>query len=206
VCWSSWAGDLDLDDHSRTCCSLNSISHNPCQQWPTYSGLLSKTQYIIDLHNLMQVDDYTNQTSRPSDPTPSSTSQKPTKKPLPLDQPRHITSIQSKPIMPPQRPCCKKRHTHSFWVYPYTRTLCSQLLRVVGECSFSWLIILSHSWWCSACAIANSSHWKCLAIDDHNAAPSGLSSYSLMIQTPNQEIKITVRLKERHELWLSVCP
>jgi hypothetical protein len=41
-------------------------------------------------------------------------------------------------------------------------------------------------------------------IDDKNVAPSGLASHSLVIQTPNREMKITAPSKERHELWFSV--
>ncbi|KAH9462392.1 hypothetical protein Pst134EB_006287 [Puccinia striiformis f. sp. tritici] len=84
----------------------------------------------------------------------------------------------------------EKRHRRFFWVHPYTKTL----------------------YWSNSdpgAHGANQSTAKSVliesvrTIDDNNLAPSGLASYSLVIQTPNREMKITAPTKERHELWFS---
>jgi len=84
----------------------------------------------------------------------------------------------------------EKRHRRFFWVHPYTKTL-----------YWSTSDPGAHG--------ANQSTAKSVliesvrTIDDNNVAPSGLASHSLVIQTPNREMKITAPSKERHELWFS---
>ncbi|EHS64091.1 uncharacterized protein PGTG_20794 [Puccinia graminis f. sp. tritici CRL 75-36-700-3] len=84
----------------------------------------------------------------------------------------------------------EKRHRRFFWVHPYTKTL-----------YWSTSDPGAHG--------ANQSTAKSVliesvrTIDDKNVAPSGLASHSLVIQTPNREMKITAPSKERHELWFS---
>ncbi|MBW0491733.1 hypothetical protein O181_031448 [Austropuccinia psidii MF-1] len=84
----------------------------------------------------------------------------------------------------------EKRHRRFFWVHPYTKTL----------------------YWSTSDPGAhgnNQSTAKSVfienirSIDDRNSSPSGLASHSLVIQTPNREMKITAPSKERHELWLN---
>ncbi|OAV93922.1 hypothetical protein PTTG_10335 [Puccinia triticina 1-1 BBBD Race 1] len=84
----------------------------------------------------------------------------------------------------------EKRHRRFFWVHPYTKTL-----------YWSTSDPGAHG--------ANQSTAKSVLIEsvrtinDTNVAPSGLASHSLVIQTPNREMKITAPSKERHELWFS---
>lgn len=40
---------------------------------------------------------------------------------------------------------------------------------------------------------------------DHNPSPPGLHHMSLVIKTPERELKFTARSKERHEYWFQVC-
>lgn len=39
---------------------------------------------------------------------------------------------------------------------------------------------------------------------DPNPMPPGLYQYSVVISTPQREMKITAPTKERHDIWLSV--
>lgn len=40
---------------------------------------------------------------------------------------------------------------------------------------------------------------------DPNPMPPGLYQYSVVISTPQREMKITAPTKERHDIWLNVC-
>lgn len=84
----------------------------------------------------------------------------------------------------------EKRHRRFFWVHPYTKTLYWSPTDpgAVGTNQSTAKSVLIES---------------IRAVDDHNAMPSGLASHSLLIQTPNREIKITAPSRERHELWFS---
>ncbi|CAH7689784.1 meiotic cell cortex C-terminal pleckstrin homology-domain-containing protein [Phakopsora pachyrhizi] len=84
----------------------------------------------------------------------------------------------------------EKRHRRFFWVHPYTKTL----------------------YWSTSDPGAhgnNQSTAKSVfiegvrSIDDKNSMPPGLSTYSLVIRSPNREMKITAPSKQRHDLWLS---
>jgi hypothetical protein len=39
---------------------------------------------------------------------------------------------------------------------------------------------------------------------DPNPYPAGISQHSLIIKTPNRDMKITAGTKERHEIWFNV--
>ncbi|KLO07082.1 hypothetical protein SCHPADRAFT_1001921 [Schizopora paradoxa] len=84
----------------------------------------------------------------------------------------------------------ERRHKRFFWVHPYTRTL----------------------YWSSADpgstnvseASAKSAYIESVrAILDPNPMPPGLYQYSVVISTPQREMKITAPTKERHEIWLN---
>ncbi|KAF8492517.1 hypothetical protein JB92DRAFT_3002848 [Gautieria morchelliformis] len=84
----------------------------------------------------------------------------------------------------------EKRHRRFFWVHPYTKTL----------------------YWSSAdpgsSAVSESSA-KSAYIDsvrsvlDPNPMPPGLHQYSVVVSTPQREMKITAPTKERHDIWLN---
>lgn len=41
---------------------------------------------------------------------------------------------------------------------------------------------------------------------DPNPMPPGLYQYSVVISTGQREMKITAPTKDRHDIWLNVCP
>ncbi|KAF8328184.1 uncharacterized protein EI90DRAFT_3065826 [Cantharellus anzutake] len=82
----------------------------------------------------------------------------------------------------------EKRHKRFFWIHPYTRTL----------------------YWSSADPGASStgeSNAKSAYIDavksviDPNPMPPGLHQYSIVVYTPQREMKFTAPTKERHDIW-----
>jgi len=84
----------------------------------------------------------------------------------------------------------ERRHRRFFWVHPYTRTL----------------------YWSSADPTSSSvteSSAKSAYVDgvrsvlDPNPMPPGLYQYSVIVSTPNREMKITAPTKERHDIWFN---
>ncbi|KAI5121954.1 hypothetical protein M0805_002025 [Coniferiporia weirii] len=84
----------------------------------------------------------------------------------------------------------ERRHKRFFWVHPYTRTL----------------------YWSSADPgstnvteqSAKSAYIDSVrAVLDPNPMPPGLYQYSVVISTPQREMKFTAPTKERHEIWLN---
>ncbi|PPQ80542.1 hypothetical protein CVT25_001575 [Psilocybe cyanescens] len=84
----------------------------------------------------------------------------------------------------------EKRHKRFFWVHPYTKTL----------------------YWSSAdpgSSNVSESSAKSAYIDgvrsvlDPNPMPPGLYQYSVIVSTPQREMKITAPTKERHDIWLN---
>jgi hypothetical protein len=43
------------------------------------------------------------------------------------------------------------------------------------------------------------------AVLDPNPMPPGIYQYSIVISTPQREMKFTAPTKERHDIWLNVC-
>ncbi|KAJ6472662.1 coiled-coil protein [Mycena vulgaris] len=87
----------------------------------------------------------------------------------------------------------ERRHKRFFWVHPYTKTL----------------------YWSSAdpgSSNVSESSAKSAYIDgvrsvlDPNPMPPGLYQYSVVVSTPQREMKITAPTKERHDIWLNVPP
>jgi hypothetical protein len=83
-----------------------------------------------------------------------------------------------------------KRHRRFFWVHPYTKTL----------------------YWSSAdpgAANAAESNAKSAYIDDvievldPNPMPPGLHQYSVIVKTPQRDMKFTAGNKDRHDIWFS---
>ncbi|KAI0051353.1 hypothetical protein FA95DRAFT_1534854 [Auriscalpium vulgare] len=84
----------------------------------------------------------------------------------------------------------EKRHKRFFWVHPYTKTL----------------------YWSSAdpgSSNVSESSAKSAYIEsvrsvlDPNPLPPGLYQYSVIVSTPQREMKITAPTKERHDIWLN---
>ncbi|KAF8583299.1 hypothetical protein K439DRAFT_1661365 [Ramaria rubella] len=84
----------------------------------------------------------------------------------------------------------EKRHKRFFWVHPYTKTL----------------------YWSSAdpgSSNVSESSAKSAYIDsvrsvlDPNPMPPGLYQYSVVVSTPQREMKITAPTKERHDIWFN---
>ncbi|RDB29713.1 Nuclear migration protein NUM1, partial [Hypsizygus marmoreus] len=84
----------------------------------------------------------------------------------------------------------ERRHQRFFWVHPYTKTL----------------------YWSSAdpgSSNVSESSAKSAYIDsvrsvlDPNPMPPGLYQYSVVVSTPQREMKITAPTKERHDIWLN---
>ncbi|KAG8680799.1 hypothetical protein FRC09_017965 [Ceratobasidium sp. 395] len=84
----------------------------------------------------------------------------------------------------------EKRHKRFFWVHPYTKTL----------------------YWSDADPGANGvleSSAKSAYIDsvkavlDPNPVPPGIHQYSIVVSTPQREMKFTAPTKERHDIWLN---
>ncbi|KDQ07330.1 hypothetical protein BOTBODRAFT_610523 [Botryobasidium botryosum FD-172 SS1] len=84
----------------------------------------------------------------------------------------------------------EKRHKRFFWVHPYTKTL----------------------YWSSAdpgASNASESNAKSAYISDvvqvmdPNPLPPGLYQYSVIVQTPQRDMKFTAPTKERHDIWFN---
>ncbi|KAM0787716.1 hypothetical protein ACM66B_003775 [Microbotryomycetes sp. NB124-2] len=84
----------------------------------------------------------------------------------------------------------EKRHKRFFWIHPYTKTL----------------------YWSSTDPGSQSVHQtssKSVLIDgvsqvlDPNPFPPGLHQSSIIIHTPNRELKITAATRERHDMWFN---
>lgn len=84
----------------------------------------------------------------------------------------------------------ERRHKRFFWVHPYTRTL----------------------YWSSADpgssnvseSSAKSAYVESVrAVLDPNPMPPGIYQYSVVVSTPQREMKFTAPTKERHDIWLS---
>ncbi|CCO29342.1 Anucleate primary sterigmata protein A [Rhizoctonia solani AG-1 IB] len=84
----------------------------------------------------------------------------------------------------------EKRHKRFFWIHPYTKTL----------------------YWSDADPGSNGvseSSAKSAYIDsvksvlDPNPVPPGIYQYSIIVSTPQREMKFTAPTKERHDIWFS---
>ncbi|KAI0346389.1 hypothetical protein BDW22DRAFT_1388518 [Trametopsis cervina] len=84
----------------------------------------------------------------------------------------------------------ERRHKRFFWVHPYTRTL----------------------YWSSADpgssnvseSSAKSAYIEGVrAVLDPNPMPPGIYQYSVVVSTPQREMKFTAPTKERHDIWLN---
>ncbi|THH07855.1 hypothetical protein EW146_g9183, partial [Bondarzewia mesenterica] len=83
-----------------------------------------------------------------------------------------------------------KRHKRFFWVHPYTKTLYWSS----SDPGSSNVIESS----------AKSAYIESVrSVLDPNPMPPGLYQYSVVVSTPQREMKITAPTKERHDIWLN---
>lgn len=105
----------------------------------------------------------------------------------------------------------EKRHKRFFWVHPYTKTLywssadpgasnAGESNAKSGERHFSALGSFNES--DSRGYIAYIDGVK--QIVDPNPMPPGLHQYSIIVYTPQREMKFTAPTKERHDIWFKV--
>ncbi|EJD41972.1 hypothetical protein AURDEDRAFT_115234 [Auricularia subglabra TFB-10046 SS5] len=84
----------------------------------------------------------------------------------------------------------EKRHRRFFWVHPYTRTL---YWSAADPGSIN-----------TAEASAKSAYIEGVrSVLDPNPSPPGLYPYSVVVSTPQREMKFTAPTKERHDIWFN---
>ncbi|KZV93038.1 hypothetical protein EXIGLDRAFT_646596 [Exidia glandulosa HHB12029] len=84
----------------------------------------------------------------------------------------------------------EKRHRRFFWVHPYTRTLYWSAADP-GSAN-------------TAEASAKSAYIEGVrSVLDPNPSPPGLYPYSVVVSTPQREMKFTAPTKERHDIWFN---
>jgi hypothetical protein len=104
----------------------------------------------------------------------------------------------------------EKRHKRFFWVHPYTKTLywssadpgasnVGESNAKSGSCAVpsDKMLLLTPSL-CTAYIDAVKQ------VIDPNPLPPGLHQYSIIVYTPQREMKFTAPTKERHEIWFKV--
>ncbi|KAJ7796352.1 coiled-coil protein [Mycena olivaceomarginata] len=77
----------------------------------------------------------------------------------------------------------ERRHKRFFWVHPYTQ---DTVLELGGS------------------GVVESYIDGVRSVLDPNPMPPGLYQYSVVVSTPQREMKITAPTKERHDIWLNV--
>ncbi|KAJ7468058.1 meiotic cell cortex C-terminal pleckstrin homology-domain-containing protein [Mycena latifolia] len=84
----------------------------------------------------------------------------------------------------------ERRHKRFFWVHPYTETL-------------YWSSEDPRSSNVSESTAKSAYIEDVRSVLDPNPIPPGLYQYSIVVSTPEREIKITAPTKERHDIWLN---
>ncbi|THH27443.1 hypothetical protein EUX98_g6745 [Antrodiella citrinella] len=84
----------------------------------------------------------------------------------------------------------ERRHKRFFWVHPYTRTL-------------YWSSADPGSTGVSESSAKSAYIEDVRAVLDPNPMPPGIHQYSVVVSTPQREMKFTAPTKERHDIWLS---
>ncbi|TFY75574.1 hypothetical protein EWM64_g8438 [Hericium alpestre] len=84
----------------------------------------------------------------------------------------------------------EKRHKRFFWVHPYTKTL------YWSSADPGSSNVIEQS--------AKSAYIEAVrSVLDPNPMPPGLYQYSVIVSTPQREMKISAPTKERHDIWLN---
>lgn len=103
----------------------------------------------------------------------------------------------------------ERRHKRFFWVHPYTKTLYwssadpgSSSVSESSAKSGQYDVHFQVGYPNFPLAYIESVR----SVLDPNPMPPGLHQYSVIVSTPNREMKFTAPTKERHDIWLNVCP
>ena len=102
----------------------------------------------------------------------------------------------------------ERRHKRFFWVHPYTKTLYWSSSDP-GSSSVSESSAKSGQYHVLLNAELPSRFYPAYiesvrSVLDPNPMPPGLYQYSVIVSTPNREMKFTAPTKERHDIWLNV--
>jgi len=104
----------------------------------------------------------------------------------------------------------ERRHKRFFWVHPYTKTLywssadpgsssVSESSAKSGQYDVLFKVELP--------SLFSPAYIESVrSVLDPNPMPPGLHQYSVIVSTPNREMKFTAPTRERHDIWLNVCP
>ncbi|CAE6449736.1 unnamed protein product [Rhizoctonia solani] len=84
----------------------------------------------------------------------------------------------------------EKRHKRFFWIHPYTKTL-------------YWSDADPGSSGVSESSAKSAYIDSVKSILDPNPVPPGIHQYSIIVSTPQREMKFTAPTKERHDIWFS---
>lgn len=84
----------------------------------------------------------------------------------------------------------EKRHKRFFWVHPYTKTL-------------YWSDADPGSSGVSESSAKSAYIDSVKSVLDPNPVPPGIHQYSIVVSTPQREMKFTAPTKERHDIWFS---
>ncbi|KAJ3479819.1 hypothetical protein NLJ89_g12311 [Agrocybe chaxingu] len=107
----------------------------------------------------------------------------------------------------------EKRHKRFFWVHPYTKTLYwssadpgSSNVSESSAKSGMWFLLLPPTR-AKLRKFLPGVHLAYIegvrSVLDPNPMPPGLYQYSVIVSTPQREMKITAPTKERHDIWLN---
>jgi hypothetical protein len=102
----------------------------------------------------------------------------------------------------------ERRHKRFFWVHPYTKTLYWSSADP-GSSNVSESSAKSGRFWIWFDFVPVSELFTAYidgvrSVLDPNPMPPGLYQYSVVVSTPQREMKITAPTKERHDIWLNV--
>jgi len=109
----------------------------------------------------------------------------------------------------------EKRHRRFFWVHPYTKTLywssadpgssnVSESSAKSGASYFSRFYPRKRKGALIAAVVRSAYIESVRSVLDPNPMPPGLYQYSVVVSTPQREMKFTAPTKERHDIWLNV--
>lgn len=105
----------------------------------------------------------------------------------------------------------ERRHKRFFWVHPYTKTLYwssadpgSSNVSESSAKSGKFLLSIFVSVWLTVYCSCPAYIEGVRSVLDPNPMPPGLYQYSVVVSTPQREMKITAPTKERHDIWLNV--
>lgn len=101
-----------------------------------------------------------------------------------------------------------RRHKRFFWVHPYTKTLywssADPGSSNVSESSAKSGDYIESSLTLSSLIVFVAYIDAVRSVLDPNPLPPGLYQYSVVVSTPQREMKITAPTKERHDIWFNV--